>query len=247
MAYEKKNFKDGVVLSAEHLNHMEKGIEDAHNMIGTADISGIGDGTVKGAILALKAMIESGGGSSGGESSEGFNVEFFSRSSYGESTEIDLYENPAGLWVDPIVPDKAQMHRCYVEAYYGETYIKCYAPDIVDYSGYYGCFAYGIYFGMGSLDEESHSYNMTIDAPHLIAISGNDHFPDGLYVNFDAFEQTYSNVFESSCEIDTGNIVCPQVYINDTRTSYKSHDLSKYFTQAEYGNRPCIFCGNGGN
>ena len=205
MAYEKKNFKDGVVLSAEHLNHMEKGIEDAHNMIGTADISGIGDGTIKGAILALKALIESGGGSSGGVTAEAIQIEVNEKAYYGEDAECEWSEGYFGRAVEyNVIPVYEQLAGCTFDAYFGESHVTFTDPVIQEDPIYAG--QYAIFFT--KLDGESIDY---ANCCHLyVRYDQDDWNTRAVYVFFDAVETAFAERY-FEFEFDSGTITFPEV------------------------------------
>lgn len=193
MAYEKKNFKDGIVLSAEHLNHMEKGIEDAHNMIGTADISGIGDGTIKGAILALKAMIESGGGSGG--DTDVLTIALQNKDWYAESSSwlVDGERFYTTTFNEALTVE--QLNGCYIECIIGGENVKFYSPAIEGTSDEAGVSYFVRFEKLNAFDSNMSSW---VDYNHLYVSASAEGDTNMVSVNFDGLIETLNAISEHS-------------------------------------------------
>ncbi len=192
MAYEKRVLVDGETpLNKDLLDHIQDGIAAAHDSIGTADISGIGDGTIKGAILALKALIESGGGGSGGATGD-FAIVLKNKNEYINNSawmvgDEKFYE------VDPTrrVPTMEQMEGCSMVCTIGGENVKFHSPIIEESPDEVGI-NYLVRF------EKVYAYNDDYehwyDGYHLYVITTGE----GVCVNFDGLIETFNNALEAS-------------------------------------------------
>lgn len=236
-----EEYPDIILEFASRINALEQDGNKTRNQIGNADISGIGDGTIKGAILALKAMIESGGGSSGGVTSEAIEIDVEREEYYGENPECEYGEGHYGKSVhsDP-VPVYEQLAGCTFDIYLGETEDRLSDP-VIEEDGNGNYYIFFTKIGGEKIAQTN--------SPHLFVCNSTDH-TGGVYVFFVAVEDAFS-AKHYDAEFYSGTITFPQLGDGGSSDGDSGGVTAEAFTvkvydEDEYGESPTADVGENG-